>query len=162
MLRDTRKCNCVFEIFTLLFHFRNEMACSNVAMIKNISSSLNKKLDRSSCLLHTFLEEDTLIGCNSVTEYSWLGKGCCIGEKSIVSNVFIPSELSLPDNVFLHTVCVLSKSGSGTKYVTVAFGIKDNVKKTCSDVSRACDLKWNDRPLDAALVLLRYPKVMWL
>ena len=136
------------------------MACSNIAMIKDSSGSGEESFDRSSCVLHSFLEGDNKFGKNSVTEYSWLGKGSSVGEQSIVSNVFVPNGLSLPNNAFLHTVCVEAEDGTGHRYVTISFGIKDNVKKTCADVSSAGELKWHSTSLDKALKLLAYPQVL--
>lgn len=135
------------------------MACSNTAMIKG-SSLIGEELNRSSCILHSFLEGDNRFGKNSVTEYSWLDKGSSVGEQSIVSNVFVSTGLSLPNDVFLHTVCVQTGDGTKSKYITISFGIKDNVKKTCTNVNSAAELKWHSVSLDEALKVLDYPQVL--
>ena len=135
------------------------MACSNIAMVKNVSSSQDNKLDRSSCILHSYLEGNNNFGQNSVTEYGWLGKGSSIGNNSIVSNVIVSDGLALPDDVFMHTVCVKAENGERGQFVTVTFGIKDNLKKTCSDARSSSELKLHYRSLDKAMELLGYPKV---
>lgn len=135
------------------------MACSNIAMIKDCSGNEEKSFDKSSCILHSLLEGSNRFGKNSVTEYSWLGKGSSVGEQSIVSNVYVADGLSLQDNVFLHTVCVQAEDGTGPKYVTVSFGVKDNVKKTCSSVNSSAELKWHAKSFNEALNLLGYPQV---
>ena len=139
---------------------RYEMTCSNIAMIRDNSSSAEESYDRSSCILHSFLEGGNKFGVNSVTEYSWLGKGSSVGERSIVSNVFVSDELLLPSDVFLHTVCVQAEDGSGCKYITISFGIKDNVKRTCSHLNSIAELKWHSTPLDKALEVLGFPQVL--
>ena len=133
------------------------MACSNIAMIKESGEG---SYDKSSCILHSFLEGENQFGYNSVTEYSWLGRGSSIGDQCIVSNVLVSNGLSLPSDVFLHTVCVKSEDGASSKYITISFGIKDNVKKTCSSCSSTADLKWHSKPLNEALKLLEYPQVI--
>jgi len=138
--------------------YRYEMACSNIAMIKEIGEG---SYDKSSCILHSFLGGENQFGHNSVTEYSWLGRGSYVGEQCIVSNVFASNGLSLPSDVFLHTVCVKSEDGASSKYITISFGIKDNVKKTCNSCSSADDLKWHSKPLKEALKLLEYPQNPW-
>ena len=135
------------------------MACSNVAMIKG-NSLIGEELSRSSCILHSFLEGENTFGKNSVTEYSWLDKGSSVGDQSIVSNVFVPTGLSLPNDVFLHTVCVQAEDGTKSKYITISFGIKDNVKKTCANVNSAAELNWHSVSLDEALKVLDYPQVL--
>lgn len=141
-----------------LFLSRFEMACSNTAMVKNSPENL---YDMSTCILHSFLEGKNRFGKNSVTEYSWMGKGSSVGEQSIISNVFVCDELSLPSDVLLHTVCVRGKNQSALKYVTVSFDIKDDVKKTCSDFNSADELKWHSQPLDDAVKRLGYSKVLF-
>ena len=147
------------NIVSLFVVFRYEMACSNTAMIKNDTSSQDSKLDRSSCILHSYLEGNNIFGQNSVTEYGWLGKGSSIGNNSIVSNVFVSDGLALPDDSFVHTVCVKAENGEKAQFVTVTFGIKDNLKKTCSDARSSSELKLHQKSLDKAMELLGYPKV---
>ncbi len=133
------------------------MACSNVAMIRGPSTSATD-YPKDQCLLHCYLEGENAIGKNSVVEYSWLGKGASIGESSIISNVFIEEGLAVPSDVFLHTVCVKGESG-GSLYVTVAFGVVDNLKKTCSGSQSASELKLHKKSLDEVLNLLGCNKV---
>ena len=137
------------------------MACSNVAMIRRISEQKDE-FPSNQCLLHSFLEGDNVIGDNSVVEYSYLGKGAKVGKTSIVSNVFVAAGVTLPDNAFLHTVCVKSGAATEKRYVTVAFGIKDNLKKTCLNTQSMAELRLHGKNLDEALNLLGYPKVLFL
>lgn len=61
-----------------------------------------------------------LVGEESVVEYCILEPHVSIGKKCIVSNLHIPSGLSVPDYSFLHTVPLTE--GGGIHYATFAFG----------------------------------------
>ena len=132
------------------------MACSNVAMVLNNSS--DEKFEKDRCLIHCFLEGNNKVGEKSVVEYSWLSTGAQIGHTSIVSQVFIPECLVIPDRVFMHTVCVQDKSLE-SKYVTVVFGIDDNLKKSCKETKDIDMLSIYGQSLGHALDLLQFPKV---
>eukprot|EP00794_Sanderia_malayensis_P020351 gene20351-22355_t len=147
--------------FTEDLIYRYEMCCSNSSMVKDTSDS-GRNFHQNQCVLHSYFEGENEIGDNSVVEYSWVGKGAKIGAKSIISNVFIEAGLVVPDCVFLHTVCVIGSSSDNERcYITVAFGVDDNLKMTCTNKQSTGELKYHQVKFDDALKLLGYEKSPW-
>ena len=103
----------------------------------------------SSILIHSFIQNVTGVSENVIIEYTNLNFANDIGKNSIVSNCVFPSGVKVPENSFLHTV-VLCDEGEPL-YVTIAFGIEDNLKKCCKDKADAKSLMYAGIPLDDAL-----------
>ena len=108
-------------------------------------------LSENKCLLHCSVSASSSIGNGCVLEYCNIDENTVIGANSIVSNVHLPEGTEVPSNTFLHTVTV-KVSDKGALFVTVAFGIDDNLKKTTSE-SELGKLKYFDVPLNVAMKL---------
>ena len=79
------------------------------------------------------------------------------GDYSILSNMVIPEKMHIPSHSFLHTVCVSEGSQSGL-FVTVAFGVYDNLKKVQA-VEKMSSLSYRSVPFDEALRYLGHTQV---
>lgn len=86
----------------------------------------NPEGSSSSCVMYSVLDPSCSVGSGSVVEFSRLGAGASVGEGSIVSSCWISPGLSVPDGVFMHSLCVDHQGQTG--FVTVVFGINDNLK----------------------------------
>ena len=90
------------------------------------------------CVMHSVLPQSSNIQSNTVLEYCHFDVKVNIGQYCIVSNCEYLSRdsdspnkqevIDIPNNLFVHTIPICEESN--TKYVTVFFDIKDNLKKT--------------------------------
>lgn len=89
----------------------------------------------SGVVMLSIINNECIIPYNSVVSYCRFSVPVITGEHNIVSNCSVGMESSkginepviLPDDVMFHTIPVLIKDTE--RFVTVAFGIEDNVKK---------------------------------
>ncbi|KAK2835643.1 hypothetical protein Q5P01_016127 [Channa striata] len=113
-----------------LFHLTEDVALrSELGLLSSaFSSNMNKPSEGSfgSCVMYSVLDSTCSVGSGSVVEYCRLGAGVSIGEGSLVSSCWIRVGLSVPDGVFMHSLCVNHLGQTG--FVTVVFGISDNLK----------------------------------
>lgn len=112
-----------------LFHFTEDSALrSELGLSSAVSVHSNGNTEESSgcCVMHSVLNPSCSVGAGSVVEYSRLGGGVSVGRGSIVSGCWVSPGLSVPDGVFMHSLCV-NQQGR-VRFVTAAFGIKDNLK----------------------------------
>lgn len=105
----------------------------------SLHSNENSDVSSGGCVMYSVLHPSCSVGASSVVEYSRLGPGVSIGQGSIISSCCVSAGLSVPDGVFLHSVCVKTKHQ--TKYVTVIFGINDNLKRTVGSPAHMEELK---------------------
>lgn len=126
-----------------LFHLTEDLALRRELglLTSAFSLHLNENLDGSSggCVMYSILHPSCSVGAGSVVECSRLGAGVSIGQGSIVSSCCVRAGLSVPDGVSLHSVCVNSKHQ--TRYVTVVFGINDDLKCTVGSPAHMEGLK---------------------
>ncbi|XP_061744272.1 fucose-1-phosphate guanylyltransferase [Nerophis ophidion] len=92
----------------------------------NFSVLSNKNINEDSCVLASLLLSSCSVGAGSVVEYSRLEEGVSVGKGTLVSRCWVSPGLSVPDGVSIHTLCVTQQNRSG--FVTVAFGVDDNLK----------------------------------
>lgn len=113
-----------------LFHLTSDTALRNELGLLSSAFSLyecdSSKDPTSCCVMYSIVDPTCSVGIGSVVEYSRLEKGVSVGRGSIVSSCWIGADLSVPDSVFMHSLCINQKHNIG--YVTVAFGINDNLK----------------------------------
>ena len=121
--------------------------------IKEAEDNTNKE----HCLIHCYQALSSTVGKHTVLEYCDISHDTIIGNNSILSNVALPVGSHIPDNTFMTTVCVTLNGTSGL-FVSVIFGIGDNVKKTTS-VSEIAKLTYFGMPLDTAMKLLGVTQV---
>lgn len=142
------------------FFFRNEMGCSNHAMVKCPKSL--ESLKPNNVIFHSSIKNLVGLTENVVIEYTSLNFANDIGMESIISNNIFPSGVRVPAKSFLHTVVI--RDEDYPLYVTVAFGVEDNLKKCCNSRSDTKSLKYAGLPFNEALDKLNLLQVskMWL
>lgn len=138
-------------------HTRYESQFLSEVMVKRTGFSEEKITTDQRCLIHCHQALPSSVGRQTVLEYCDIKEGSSVGNNCIVSNVEIPVGAHIPDNVFMTTVCVTSGDVVGL-YVTVVFGVGDNVKKTARSVELG-KLQYFGLPLDKALSLLDIKQV---
>ncbi|XP_026160692.1 fucose-1-phosphate guanylyltransferase [Mastacembelus armatus] len=113
-----------------LFHLTEDVAMRSelglLSSVFSVHTDENSGGSSGSCVMHSVLDPSCCVGVGSVVEYSRLGAGVSVGKGSIVSNCWISPGLSVPDGVFIHSLCVNHQER--TCFVTVVFGINDNLK----------------------------------
>ncbi|KAJ3599776.1 hypothetical protein NHX12_033732 [Muraenolepis orangiensis] len=87
------------------------------------------------CVMHSVLEPGCSVAPGTVLEYCRLEEGVAVGTGSILSSCWVDRDLSVPDGVFMHSLCVTVKQQqqqqqARTGFVTVCFGIHDNLKQS--------------------------------
>uniref|UniRef100_A0A8C6UP52 Fucose-1-phosphate guanylyltransferase n=1 Tax=Neogobius melanostomus TaxID=47308 RepID=A0A8C6UP52_9GOBI len=121
----------------LLFHLTQDTALRNELGLLSSAFSLHDTEDYkdtpSCCVMYSIVDPTCSLGKGSVIEYSRLEKGVSVGQGSIVSSCWIGSGLSVPDSVFMHSLCIDQKRNTG--YVTIAFGIEDNLKRSVENTA---------------------------
>ena len=108
------------------------------------------------CVMQSILPKSSTISNNSVVEYSKFDVPVDVGVNAIISNCEFSKpdkqmelkiwqrnnkgvtneKLKIPANTFLHTIPI--RQDNETKYVTVCFGISDNLKKAVSENDFQC------------------------
>nr|XP_058962921.1 fucose-1-phosphate guanylyltransferase-like [Pocillopora verrucosa] len=137
---------CDDKVFRYESHFLSEV------MVKRSGPSEEKITTDQRCLIHCYQTLPSSVGQRTLLEYCNIQAEASVGNNCIVSNVELPSGASIPDNTFMMTVCVTVDNVSGL-YVTVVFGIEDNVKKMAPSDDLA-KLQYFGLPLDKAMSLL--------
>lgn len=137
---------CDDKVFRYESHFLSEV------MVQRSGPSEEKITTDQRCLIHCYQTLPSSVGQRTLLEYCNIQAEASVGNNCIVSNVELPSGASIPDNTFMMTVCVTVDNVSGL-YVTVVFGIKDNVKKMAPSDDLA-KLQYFGLPLDKAMSLL--------
>lgn len=97
------------------------------------------------CVMYSVLDPSSSVAARSVVEYSRLGARVSIGGGSIVSSCWLSDGLSVPDGVFMHSLGVNHEQKIG--FVTVVFGINDNLKRSVKAPRHADELKLFDLSL---------------
>ncbi|XP_051964663.1 fucose-1-phosphate guanylyltransferase-like [Xyrauchen texanus] len=117
-----------------LFHFtadpclKTELGLLTAAFsISHMDPSENAR----TCVMHSTLHPSVTVSQGSVVEYSRLEAKVKIGARSIISGCWIGTDLSVPSDTFMHSLCV--NLDEKTSFVTVFLGIKDDLKKNVDD-----------------------------
>ena len=114
----------------LILYFREGMNITPRAMLKCPWPLEKTMFNESNILIHSWYDNKSChIGDNVILEYTFLPGNNNIGSNCIVSNTKFPSSVSVPSNSFLHTVVITDEEAP--LYITVAFGIEDDLKKLC-------------------------------
>lgn len=88
------------------------------------------------CVMHSILHPTVTVSQGSVVEYSRLDTKVKVGTRSIISGCWIGMDLTVPSDAFMHSLSVNLDGETG--FVTVAFGIQDDLKR---NVSSPADMK---------------------
>lgn len=124
-----------------LFHLtEDEVLRSELGLLSSaFSLSVNENLS-GCCVMYSILHPACSLGAGSVVEYSRLEAGVTVGGGSIISCCWIGPGQSVPAGAFMHSLCV-NHCGK-TRFVTVFFGIKDNVKHSVDAPASMEELKF--------------------
>uniref|UniRef100_A0A8C9N0F4 Fucose-1-phosphate guanylyltransferase n=1 Tax=Serinus canaria TaxID=9135 RepID=A0A8C9N0F4_SERCA len=137
-----------------LFHFtaesklRFELGLQPVAF--SICPDSARTLDQLS-IIQSILEPGCVIGPGSVIEYSRIGPEVSVGKGSIVSGSYINFSVDIPSECFLSSVSV--KMADGVEYVTMVFGVGDDLKKSVKSLSDIHSLRFFGASLPECLDL---------
>ncbi|KAM4629428.1 fucose-1-phosphate guanylyltransferase [Polymixia lowei] len=101
----------------------------------------NEALEGSTvcCVMYSIADPSCTVAPRSVVEYCRLEARVTVGRGSILSGCWVRPGLSVPDGVFMHSLCVNHQHKTG--FVTVVFGIDDNLKQTVETPAYMEDLK---------------------
>ena len=141
--------------FVVLFRFESHFLSE--VMVKRSGLSEEKIDTDHRCLIHCHQTMPSKVGQKTVLEYCDIQAESSVGNNCIISNVAIPAGACIPDNAFMTTVCVEVGDVAGL-YVTIVFGVNDNVKKTTRS-DELGKLQYFGWPLDKALSLLDMKQV---
>ncbi|NXU60266.1 FPGT guanylyltransferase, partial [Horornis vulcanius] len=137
-----------------LFHFaaesklRFELGLQPVAF--SIFPDTAKPSDRLS-VIQSVLEPGSVIGAGSVIEYCRIGPEVSVGKGSIVSGCCINFHVDIPSDCFLSSVSV--KITDRVEYVTMVFGVGDDLKKSVESLSGVHSLQFFGASLPECLDL---------
>lgn len=144
----------------ILFMYRYESSCHHeiyVSKTSKFSRSPNAVIAESSVLIHCHKNLPSHVGPKCVLDFCEIGEGACVEKGCVISNVFIPEEAEVPENVFVMTVCVKLDGNDGL-FVTVGFGVEDNMKKTAKK-DEIAKLSYVGKPLDEVYKLIGITQV---
>ncbi|CAM4717735.1 unnamed protein product [Leuciscus chuanchicus] len=88
------------------------------------------------CVMHSILHPTVTVSQGSVVEYSRLDTKVKVGTRSIISGCWIGTDIMVPSDTFMHSLSVNLDGKTG--FVTVVFGIQDDLKR---NVSSPADMK---------------------
>ncbi|XP_054458477.1 fucose-1-phosphate guanylyltransferase [Anoplopoma fimbria] len=111
-----------------LFHLAEDAALRSELGLLSSAFSLNMNENSGCCVMYSVLDPSCSVGAGSVVEYSRLGPGASVDGGCIVSSCWVSAGLSVPEGVFMHSLCVNYKLQ--TRFVTVVFGINDDLKRS--------------------------------
>ncbi|XP_063322319.1 fucose-1-phosphate guanylyltransferase [Pelmatolapia mariae] len=136
-----------------LFHLTERTALRDELGLLSSAFSvpMNENPEGSSgcCIMYSVLNPSCSVGAGSVVEYSRLGAGVSVGKGSIISSCWVSPGLSVPDEAFMHSLCV--NHHGQTSFVTVFFGINDNLKYTVGTPAYMEELKFFGFTLEKCL-----------
>lgn len=123
-----------------LFHLTEDRCLREELGFQSITFSscpLHVYQNKNVCVIQSIIHPNVQVCEGSVVEFSRLEDKVVLCQSSILSNCWVDRGLSVPSNTFMHSFAV-SLDGR-TQFVTVAFGIQDDLKKSVpsrADVNR--------------------------
>uniref|UniRef100_H3ANF5 TNNI3 interacting kinase n=2 Tax=Latimeria chalumnae TaxID=7897 RepID=H3ANF5_LATCH len=127
-----------------LFHFtadtklKEELRLLSEAF--SICPSMSKEGEKAVCIIWSILDHSSSVLPGTVVEYSVLGPNTRIGTNCIISGCWIDRKADIPSDTFLHSLSVKLNGESG--FVTIVFGIEDNLKKTTKSINKISKLQF--------------------
>uniref|UniRef100_A0A3P8S531 Fucose-1-phosphate guanylyltransferase n=1 Tax=Amphiprion percula TaxID=161767 RepID=A0A3P8S531_AMPPE len=123
-----------------LFHLTEDVALRAELGLLNSAFSLRETSETPGCcVMCSVLDPSCSVGAGSVVEFSRLGEEASVGSGSIVSGCWVGPGLSVPDGAFMHSLCVNHQDK--IRFVTVFFGINDNLKHSVDAPASMDELK---------------------
>ncbi|XP_050162344.1 LOW QUALITY PROTEIN: fucose-1-phosphate guanylyltransferase [Myiozetetes cayanensis] len=126
-----------------LFHFTAESKLRFELDLLPVAFSIfpdTAETSDQSSVIQSILEPRCVIGPGSVIEYSRIGPEVSVGKSSIVSGSCINFSVEIPSHCFLSSVTV--KINDQVEYVTMVFGVGDDLKKTVTLLSDVHSLQF--------------------
>ncbi|XP_032428519.1 fucose-1-phosphate guanylyltransferase [Xiphophorus hellerii] len=124
-----------------LFHLTEDEAFRGELDLLSSAFSVNANENFSGCcIMYSVLDPSCSVEAGSVVEYSRLETGVSVGGGSIISSCWVSPGLSVPAGVFMHTLCVTHQKQ--IRFVTVFFGIKDNLKQSVASPAYVEELEF--------------------
>jgi len=148
-----------FHVGTVREYLHNFCTDENLASYTGFQQQTFCDFDSDSfvnhgCTIHSVFKAAATIGCSTVVEFCRFNQPVTIGDNCIISqcsSTSSNSSVSIPSNLFLHTVPVkVSNTTDVPKYVTLVFHIDDDVKAIAPRQPGADELsllKFLNRPL---------------
>lgn len=126
-----------------LFHLTEDATLRTELGLLSSAFSLypneNREGSAGCCVMYSVLDPSVSVATRSVVEFSRLEAGVTVGSGSIVSSCWVGPGLSVPDGVFMHSLCVNHQDQ--IRFVTVIFGISDNLKRRVEAPAHIEELK---------------------
>uniref|UniRef100_A0A3Q1EQJ1 Fucose-1-phosphate guanylyltransferase n=1 Tax=Acanthochromis polyacanthus TaxID=80966 RepID=A0A3Q1EQJ1_9TELE len=123
-----------------LFHLTEDVELRAELGLLNSAFSLCETSETlGCCVMYSVLDPSCSVGTGSVVEFSRLGEEASVGSGSIVSGCWVGPGLSVPDGAFMHSLCVNHQDK--IRFVTVFFGINDNLKRSVDTPASMDELK---------------------
>ncbi|NXO01663.1 FPGT guanylyltransferase, partial [Rhinopomastus cyanomelas] len=126
-----------------LYHFTSDSKLRFELDLLPVAFSVCDKagaLGRSASIIQSVLEPGCSVGAGSVIEYSRIGPRVSVGNGSIISGSHINFTADIPADCFLSSLSV--KINHRVKYVTVVFGVEDDLKKSVKSLSETHSLRY--------------------
>ncbi|XP_060788667.1 fucose-1-phosphate guanylyltransferase [Neoarius graeffei] len=123
-----------------LFHLTVDLCLREELGLQTITFSscpLDMCENKNMCIIQSIVHPSVRVHEGTVVEFSRLEDGVELGKSSIISSCWVDRGLCVPSSIFMHSFTVFWDGR--TQFVTVAFGVKDDLKKTVSsraDVNR--------------------------
>lgn len=123
-----------------LFHLTEDLCLREELGLQSITFSLcplDLCKNSNVCVIQSTIHPSARVCEGSVVEFSRLEDRVVLGKSTIVSSCWVDRGLSVPSNTFMHSFAVCLDGR--TQFVTVAFGVQDDLKKTvssCADSNR--------------------------
>ncbi|XP_010084423.1 PREDICTED: fucose-1-phosphate guanylyltransferase, partial [Pterocles gutturalis] len=96
--------------------------------------------DRSASVMQSVLEPGCSVGPGSIIEYSRVGPEVSVGKNSIISGAHIDFKVDVPSGCFLSSLSV--KTNDQVQYVSMMFGVEDDLKKSVKSLSDVPSLRF--------------------
>lgn len=109
-------------------------------------------------VMHTVLTDTSVTPADSVIEYSWFDRDVCLESQCVLSNCTYLSnddtsaldKIHIPKSTFLHSVPIKSSDQTAGGWVTILFGIGDNLKHPFDKV-HLDEVTYMGKPLSTVL-----------
>ncbi|XP_062993499.1 fucose-1-phosphate guanylyltransferase [Elgaria multicarinata webbii] len=120
-----------------LFHFTSDRKLKlEMGLLPNVFSicpNSPEDLGKSACIIHSIVSSRCSVAPGSLVEYSRLGPEVSVGMNSIISGCCIDTKADIPPNTFLATLSM--RIDGELMYVSMVFGIDDNMKKHVTNLA---------------------------
>ncbi|XP_020650342.3 fucose-1-phosphate guanylyltransferase isoform X2 [Pogona vitticeps] len=138
-----------------LFHFTSDrklkMEMGLLPDVFSICPNSTEDFGKSACIIHSILSSGCSVIPGSLLEYSRLGPEVSVGTNCIISGCCIDTKADIPSDTFMATLSV--RIDEELMYVSMVFGIEDNLKKNVTNVAETHLLRFFGTSLSLFLEL---------